>query len=58
MRVVLQKVTPGASRLYELLSWQGIERLMRRFCQAKAVPSKDTEEEGKGEGGGGAELRL
>lgn len=36
----LQKVIPRASWLYELLSCQGTERLMKRFCQAKQCLAK------------------
>lgn len=36
----LEKVTPRAPWLYELLSCQETERLMKRFCQAKQCLAK------------------
>lgn len=47
----LQKVTLGASWLYELLSRQGTKRLMKRFCQAKQrlakTPRRREKEKGR-----------
>ncbi|XP_064027395.1 spermatid perinuclear RNA-binding protein isoform X1 [Pogoniulus pusillus] len=53
----LQKLNPRASWLYELLSCQGTQRLMKRFCQAKQCLAKTPRRREK-EKGRERELKL